>query len=145
MARNSVHIDAPPARVFEVLSDPYCYPRWVVGASEVRESDPRFPAAGTRFHHRVGPGPLKVSDHTEVIDVDPPRRIALRAKARPLGTARIDLELSPVDGGTTLVMVERPADLLTKLAAGNPLADGLLRVRNAEALRRLKRLVETRR
>lgn len=145
MARNSVHIDAPPARVFEVLCDPYRYPDWVVGASEVRDHDPEFPARGTRFHHRVGMSPLTVSDHTEVIDVDPPRRIVLLAKARPFGTARIDIELDGARGGTRLQMVERPGDLLSKLVAGNPFADVLLRIRNAEALRRLKRLVETRR
>jgi NAD(P)-dependent dehydrogenase (short-subunit alcohol dehydrogenase family)/uncharacterized protein YndB with AHSA1/START domain len=142
MARNRVHIDAAPEDVFAVLSDPYCYPHWVVGAAGVRDHDESFPAVGSRFHHKVGTWPLSVKDHTEVIELDPPRRIVLRAKARPLGTAIIELDLSESAGGTELAMEECPGDRLTSLVAGNPLADTALRVRNAEALARLKRLVE---
>ena len=39
-------------------------------------------------------------------------------------------------------MVETPGDRLTRIFAGNRVADGALRLRNAEALARLKRLVE---
>ena len=142
MARNRVHIDAAPEDVFAVLSNPYCYPEWVVGASGVRDHDESFPAVGSRFHHKVGTWPLNVKDHTEVVEVDPPRRIVLKAKARPLGTATIEIDLAASAGGTELAMEERPGDRLTTLVAGNPLADTALRVRNAEALARLKRLVE---
>jgi NAD(P)-dependent dehydrogenase (short-subunit alcohol dehydrogenase family)/uncharacterized protein YndB with AHSA1/START domain len=142
MARNRVHIDAAPEAVFAVLSNPYCYPEWVVGAAGVRDHDESFPAVGSRFHHKVGSWPLNVKDHTEVVELDPPRRIVLQAKARPLGTARIEIDLEPSAGGTALTMEERPGDRLTTLLAGNPLADTALRVRNAEALSRLKRLVE---
>jgi NAD(P)-dependent dehydrogenase (short-subunit alcohol dehydrogenase family)/uncharacterized protein YndB with AHSA1/START domain len=142
MARNRVHIDAAPEDVFAVLSNPYCYPEWVVGAAGVRDHDESFPAVGSRFHHKVGTWPLKVKDHTEVVEVDPPRRIVLRAKARPLGTALIEIDLQESAGGTELSMDERPDDRLTSLVAGNPIADTALRVRNAEALARLKRLVE---
>jgi len=142
MARNRVHIDAAPKDVFEVLSNPYCYPEWVVGASGVRDHDESFPAVGSRFHHKVGTWPLNVKDHTEVVEVDPPRRIVLKAKARPLGTATIEIALAESAGGTELTLEERPGDRLTAVVAGNPLADTALRVRNAEALARLKRLVE---
>lgn len=142
MARNRVHIDASPEEVFAVLSDACCYPKWVVGAAGVRDYDENFPAVGSRFHHKVGSWPLGVKDHTEVLELDPPRRIALKAKARPLGTATIEIEIEASAGGTGLTMEERPGDRLTTLVAGNPLADTALRVRNAEALTRLKRLVE---
>jgi NAD(P)-dependent dehydrogenase (short-subunit alcohol dehydrogenase family)/uncharacterized protein YndB with AHSA1/START domain len=142
MARNRVHIHAAPAEVFAVLSNPYCYPEWVVGAADVRDHDESFPEVGSRFHHKVGSWPLSVKDHTEVVEVDPPRRIVLKAKARPLGTATIELDLEQSAGGTELTMEERPGDRLTSLLAGNPVADTALRLRNAEALARLKRLVE---
>jgi NAD(P)-dependent dehydrogenase (short-subunit alcohol dehydrogenase family)/uncharacterized protein YndB with AHSA1/START domain len=142
MARNRVHIDAAPEDVFAVLSNPHCYPEWVVGAAGVRDYDESFPAVGSRFHHKVGSWPVGVKDHTEVIELDPPRRIVLKAKARPLGTATIEIDLEASAGGTALTMEERPGDRLTTLVAGNPLADTALRVRNAEALSRLKRLVE---
>ncbi|MFL5898812.1 MAG: SDR family NAD(P)-dependent oxidoreductase [Solirubrobacterales bacterium] len=142
MAHNRVHIDATPEQVFAVLSDPYRYPEWVVGATGVRDHDEEFPAVGSRFHHEVGTWPVGVKDHTEVVEFDPPHRLVLRAKARPLGTAVIELDLQESAGGTELGLVECPGDRLTSLVAANPVFDMALRVRNAEALARLKRLVE---
>src|SRR3954471_9939782 len=142
MARNRVHIDASPEEVFAVLSDPYRYPEWVVGAAGVRDHDDEFPEVGSRFHHNVGGWPLSVKDHTEVVEVDPPHRLVLKANARPLGTAVIEVDLAESGGGTELTLEEGPGDRLTSLVAGNPVADAALRVRNAAALARLKRLVE---
>jgi NAD(P)-dependent dehydrogenase (short-subunit alcohol dehydrogenase family)/uncharacterized protein YndB with AHSA1/START domain len=144
VARNRIHIDAPPASVFAVLADAERYPEWVVGAAKMRDQEEGFPEPGSRFHHSVKIGLLRLNDHTEVIDVDPPSRIVLEAKARPLGTARISIELSEGDGGTNVLMEEQPGDRLTALVAGNPVADLALRLRNAEALSRLKRVVEGR-
>src|SRR5215218_181985 len=142
MARNRVHIDATAEEVFAVLADPCRYPDWVVGAAGIRDYDQEFPEVGSRFHHQVGSWPVGLKDHTEVVEVDAPNRLVLQAKARPLGTARIELELQESAGGTELTMDERPGDRLTSLVAANPVADTALRVRNAEALARLKRLVE---
>jgi NAD(P)-dependent dehydrogenase (short-subunit alcohol dehydrogenase family)/uncharacterized protein YndB with AHSA1/START domain len=144
MARNRIHIEASPRHVFEVLSDPECYPGWVVGAADTIKFDEEFPAPGSSFRHRVGLGPLTLSDRTSVVDVDPPRRIELKAKARPLGTADIVIELSERAGGTDLLMEETPGDRLSALVATNPLADAALRIRNSVALARLKRIAEDR-
>jgi NAD(P)-dependent dehydrogenase (short-subunit alcohol dehydrogenase family)/uncharacterized protein YndB with AHSA1/START domain len=142
MATNRVHIHASPEKVFALLADPGCYPRWVVGAAGIRDSDEEFPAVGSRFHHKVGSWPVGLKDHTEVTEIDPPNRIVLKAKARPLGTATIALDLRESAGGTEVRMEESPGDRLTSMVVGNPVADTALRVRNAEALARLKRLVE---
>jgi NAD(P)-dependent dehydrogenase (short-subunit alcohol dehydrogenase family)/uncharacterized protein YndB with AHSA1/START domain len=142
MATNRVHVHATREEVFAVLADPGCYPRWVVGAAGIRDSDEEFPAVGSRFHHKVGSLPVGVKDYTEVMELDPPNRIVLMAKARPLGTATIELELRESAGGTEVRMEEVPGDRMTSLLVGNPVADTALRVRNAEALARLKRLVE---
>jgi NAD(P)-dependent dehydrogenase (short-subunit alcohol dehydrogenase family)/uncharacterized protein YndB with AHSA1/START domain len=144
MAHNRVHIEASREQVFAVLSDPERYPQWVVGAAEEVSHDEGFPQPGTTFRHRVGLGPITLTDCTEVLALDPPRRIELKAKARPLGTADITIELSERAGGTDLLMVEEPGDRLSALAAGNPIADAGLRVRNSIALARLKRVVEER-
>jgi NAD(P)-dependent dehydrogenase (short-subunit alcohol dehydrogenase family)/uncharacterized protein YndB with AHSA1/START domain len=142
MASNRVHIDATPEEVFEFLSDPCNFPKWVVGAAGVRDHDDDFPALGSRFHHKVGTLPFNLKDHTEVIEVEPPNRLVLKAKARPLGTATIELDLRVSAGGTELRMEECPGDRLTSLLAANPVVDTALRMRNAEALARLKRAVE---
>lgn len=142
MARNRVHIHATPEQVFAVLSDPENYPKWVVGAAGIRDQDGEFPAVGSRFHHKVGSWPVGVKDHTEVLEVEAPNRLVLKAKARPLGTATIELDLRESADGTEVRMEEVPGDRLTSLFVGNPVADTALRLRNAEALSRLKRLVE---
>lgn len=142
MARNRVHIHASPEEVFAVLSEARRYPEWVVGAAGIRGEDEEFPAVGSRFHHKVGSWPVGLKDYTEVLEIEPPTRLLLKAKARPLGTATIELELRESAGGTELLMEEVPGDRLTSLVASNSLADSVLRVRNAEALTRLKRLVE---
>jgi NAD(P)-dependent dehydrogenase (short-subunit alcohol dehydrogenase family)/uncharacterized protein YndB with AHSA1/START domain len=142
MARNRVHIHATPEEVFAVLADPERYPEWVVGADTIRDYDEEFPAVGSRFQHKVGPGPVNIRDYSEVLEVDAPHRLVLKAKARPLGTATIELDLRESAGGTEVRMEETPGDRLTSLFVANPVADTALRVRNAEALSRLKRLVE---
>jgi uncharacterized protein YndB with AHSA1/START domain len=140
VARNTRVIGAPPERVFAVLADPDSYGHWVVGSDTIRGADPGFPAVGTRFHHRVGFGPIKVNDHTEVLSVDPPRCLKLRARARPLGTALVTLTLEARGPGHTLVtMIEDAGDPLTRLVF-NPLTHLLVRGRNAESLRRLEEL-----
>jgi hypothetical protein len=110
----------------------------------VRDVDSEWPQPGSRFHHSVGLRPLTLSDHTKVLDVDPLRRLVLEAKARPLGTARVELVLTPTGSGTHVTMVEEPADPFTWLLTSNPVAQRLLRLRNDEALRRLRRLSEER-
>ena len=143
MSRNVAHFSVPPERVFAVLADPECYQDWVVGAKGIRGADPGFPAAGTRFHHQVGVGPLHLNDHTKVLEVDQPTKLILKAKARPMGTAIVDMTLEPHNGGTRVVMREDPGDTLTAFVF-NPLTHLLVRGRNEESLERLKRLAEKR-
>ena len=144
MAVNDIHIDAPPERVFAVLADWRSYGDWVVGSRKIRGADPGFPAVGTRFHHQVGVGPLNLNDHTSVLEVDQPRKLILRAKARPLGTAVVDMTMEPEgNGGTKVTMREDPGDTLSAFVF-NPLTHLLVRGRNVESLDRLKRLAEER-
>ncbi len=143
MAVNEIHIDAPPERVFAVLADWRSYGDWVVGSRLMRGADPGFPAAGTRFHHQVGWGPLHLNDHTTVLEVDQPRKLILKAKARPLGTAIVHMEMRAENGGTHVHMREDPGDRATALVF-NPLTHLLVRGRNTESLQRLKRLAEER-
>ena len=56
MAENHVRIDAPADAVFAVLADADAYAQWVVGAKEIRSSDPEWPNVGSRFYHSVGAG-----------------------------------------------------------------------------------------
>ncbi|HSI80726.1 MAG TPA: SRPBCC family protein [Solirubrobacterales bacterium] len=141
MARNQTHIGASPERIFEVLSDPDSYGYWVVGSERIRGAEPDFPKRGARFHHTVGFGPFKINDHTQVLDLDPPRLLKLRARARPLGTAHVTLEIEPEGDGSRVTMIEDPGDAMTSLVF-NPLTHLLVRRRNVKSLDRLRELAE---
>ena len=144
MARNQTYIDAPPAAVFAVLSDPDSYGEWVVGSRKIRDADPDFPAVGSRFHHQVGFPPLLLNDHTEVLENEAPTRLVLRAKTRPFATARIELGLASAGAGTQLTMVESAGDGPSRILL-NPLTDPLVHLRNRHSLGRLRDLAERRR
>jgi uncharacterized protein YndB with AHSA1/START domain len=141
MARNEIFICAAPEDVFGVLSDPRSYGDWVVGSREIRAADHDWPAAGAAFDHSVGIGWLSLSDQTSVISARPPECIELRARARPLPSARVKLQLHPEGSGTRVTMVEEPANRVLSMMIG-PVGHWLMKLRNVEALRRLKRLAE---
>lgn len=143
MARNVATFPAPIQQVFAVLADPKTYAYWVVGADSIRDADASWPAVGAKLHHRVGVGPFKLNDNTEVLEVTKPVRLVLQARARPLGTARVILELIDLGDGTQVTMIEGPGDRVSRLLH-NPIADFLLRRRNDEALRRLGKLAAQR-
>ena len=139
MATSERFMPVPPQAVWDALADARSYGYWVVGSSEIRDVDATWPDAGARFHHTVGFGRLRVSDHTESVEARAPSRLRIRAKARPLGTANVTLTLTPHAGGTRVRMCEQP-DGATSWLAFNPLVQLLLRGRNAESLMRLEEL-----
>lgn len=142
MSRSRCQIDAPPRRVFAVLADPASYAYWVVGSRRIRAADENWPAVGSAFHHTVGVWPLTVSDHTVVEAMKPGRLLRLKAKARPLGTARVTLKLRRRGlRKTEVTMLEGPGDLLSRLLF-NPLTNLLVHGRNDWSLERLKELAE---
>lgn len=143
MATTTTQVNASPETVFAVLSDPCSYEHWVVGSKDIRSWDPGFPAPGTSFHHTFMIGPVPVKDSTSVLELDPPRHILLRARARPTGIAHVALDLTPADGGTRVAITEWPVEGLPA-RLHNPLQDKLIQLRNVESLRRLKRLAEKR-
>jgi uncharacterized protein YndB with AHSA1/START domain len=141
VATTRVQIAASPDEVFAVLADPDAYGHWVVGSDTIRDADLSWPKVGSRFHHRVGFGLLKLNDHTEVIESDPPNRLVIRARTRPLATAEIRLLLIAHDHGTELTMIETAGDALSRWVF-NPITDPLVHLRNVESLRRLRRMAE---
>ena len=143
MAFTAREIDASPAEVFAVLADPTTYPDWLIGASEIRDFDHNWPSPGTKFHHMVGIKPFVIPDSTEVIDVEPNRRLKLRVRSRPLVVAEATFELVGTDDRCVVTLAEEPAfrplaDIL------RPIADPLIHVRNHRSLERLEDVVAER-
>jgi uncharacterized protein YndB with AHSA1/START domain len=141
MAHNEIDIDAPPDAVFDVLADARSYAYWVVGSRAVRAADAEWPAAGAVFDHAQGVGPFVLKDTTASLECRRPEYLRMRVHARPITTAHVTLHLQERDGGTHVEMDEGPATLLSTITM-NPLTDPLVHLRNAESLRRLKRLAE---
>jgi len=130
-------------QIFAVLRDGWIYPVWVVGASRMRDVDNGWPAPGTKLHHSFGIWPLVIDDTTEVLEIEPDRRLVLEARGWPVGKARIEITVQP-DGGDSLVSIaedvtEGPARLVPE-----PIRLAGMDVRNRESLRRLAYLAENR-
>jgi uncharacterized protein YndB with AHSA1/START domain len=141
MSTNTRRIHATPQQVWNVLSDGWLYPGWVVGASRMREVDDHWPEAGAKLHHSVGSWPLLIDDTTEVLEAEPLARLVLDARAWPAGKARVTIRLEPVDAETEVTIEEDaaagPARLVPK-----PLRQPPLAWRNTECLRRLAYIAE---
>ena len=143
MSTTTRTVSATPGQVWEVLSDGWLYPLFVVGASRMREVDESWPAVGARLHHSVGTWPLLIDDTTEVLEVDEGRRLLLKARGWPAGEAHVEISLRP-DGDSTQVTMEEDATAGPGVLVPKPLRDAQLHWRNVEALRRLAFVVEGR-
>jgi uncharacterized protein YndB with AHSA1/START domain len=139
----SRHVDASPARVFGVLADAWMIPVWLVGAGHIRDVDGSWPAQGARLHHRIGPWPLSVDDSTQVVEVDEPSKLVLRARMWPVGEAHVELHMEPEGDGTLVTMVEGAARG-PALWLDNGVQRWVLRKRNEESLARLATVAEKR-
>jgi uncharacterized protein YndB with AHSA1/START domain len=136
--------DTPPHTVFEVLSDPDTYPDWLIGAASIRDVDDTWPNVGSRFHHRVGVGPLSLRDYSEVLAIEPPALLRLRVRARPLIAAVVSYHVVGDAGRCVVTMEEEPERRLI----GNvvrPVLDPTIHVRNHRSLRRLADVIAARR
>ena len=141
MAVNRRTIGASPESVFRVLGNGWLFPVWVVVASRMRDVDEQWPAVGARIHHSVGAWPALIDDYTELIEWDPPRRAAMRARLWPIGEARVELDVEPAEGGCAVTMTETPTSGPFAMAP-RPAVNVSIRMRNVETLNRLAYLAE---
>lgn len=143
MSTNTIHVDASRHAVFDVLADGWRYSAWVVGTSHMFAVEADWPAKGSNLYHAVGAWPVVVRDRTEVLDVEPDRRLELMAHGRPLGNARIVIELEDDGGGCRVTMHEKPVGGPGRMM-DNPVGEALLHRRNTESLSRLRAIAERR-
>ena len=143
MSTTTRSLSATPEQVWEVLSDGWLYPLFVVGASRMRNVDESWPAVGAKLHHSVGTWPLLIDDTTEVLEIEEGKRLLLLARGWPAGEAHVEFSLQP-DGDTTVVTIVEDATAGPGLLMPKPLRDVQLHWRNIETLRRLAFVVEGR-
>ena len=142
MSVNEVIVDAPPQAVWDVLADPPTYEEWVVGNAGIGEFDRSWPSPGTEFHHKIGFGPIAVRDKTVALESLAPRRLVMNVRVLPFGHGIVAMDLSESGSGTLVRMEELPVGGPVKVVW--PALGPLVKLRNAETLRRLKRLAESR-
>ena len=142
MSKNSVRTEVGPEQVFDVLDDAYSYPRWVVGTRRVRRVDPGWPAIGSKFHHAVGTAAGEIHDSSKVLDRNRPNYLALEVRFRPIGVARVELDVEAADSGSVVTIRESP---LSGPVAWLPklVSEPLLTLRNALALQRLRHAADS--
>jgi hypothetical protein len=143
MAHTEKLIHAPAEAVFDVLSDPRAYQRFVVGSKAVRRFDARWPEADTAIHHTVGVGPLFLRDKTVVTRCEPPDRLVLRPCVRPFLVTETVFFLQARGDDTLLLLDEHAVGGLLCPAYPGPL-DALMGLRNQVVARRLAQLAEQR-
>ena len=144
MTRNAMTVAASAATVFSILADPRAYDHLLPGARRVRRFDQDWPQAGSALHQTLGFGPLGVPEAIEVVDVDEPYSLRLRARVIPLCIHRLDFALRTEDGGTYVKVESWPVSGPTA-KLWNPLLNQLTWTRNEELLRRLRGMVDRRR
>jgi hypothetical protein len=130
-------------QIFAVLRDGWIYPVWVVGASRMRDVDNGWPAPGTKLHHSFGIWPLVIDDTTEVLEIEPDRRLVLEARGWPVGKARVEITVQP-DGDDSLVSIAEDVTEGAARLVPEPIRLAGMDVRNRESLRRLAYLAENR-
>ena len=143
MSTTERHTSATPAEVWSVIANGWSFVAWVVGAARVRAVEPSWPAVGSRIHHSVGAWPTMLDDETEVLEMEPERRIVMQARVRPAGEARVAMTLVP-DGSGTMLRIEEDFTHGPFRLAPKKARDVAIHLRNTETLRRLALLAERR-
>jgi uncharacterized protein YndB with AHSA1/START domain len=136
-------VNCSPEEVFAVLNDGWTYPLWVVGASRMRDVDEGWPATGTKLHHSFGVWPLLIDDSTEVLEIEPGKRLVLEARGWPIGKAKVEITVE-ADGEGALVSIAEDATGGPAQLVPEPIRQSTIDFRNRETLRRLGYVAEGR-
>lgn len=143
---SSIEIDAPPARVWEIVSDVRNAPRWSSQARKVFAGTGPT-TLGTRSFNINRQGPVFWPTTSRVVDFRPERRFANRTGGH--GTQWIfELESTPAGGTLLTEHSEPPAALVAvvrRLTAALPRARNRTRSSSSSpsgSLRRIKALAE---
>lgn len=110
-ARAEVGIDAPPAVVWEVMTDFERWPDWNPDVASVVLDGP--PAEGTVFRWRSGPGTIT----STLRELEPEREIAWTGRTFGIRAVHV-WRLAPDDGGTRVVTEESWDGWIVKLLSG---------------------------
>lgn len=141
MALNHVLTRCSPEEVFDHLVHVEEYPKWLLGASEIRSIDDDWPAVGSAFHHTVGRGPFRIKDRSKIIAIDAPRHLELHVRATPVVQGHVIFRVQGCEHGASLSLQEEPA-LEHVGAVLRPVLDPATHLRNHRSLQKLVQLMD---
>ncbi|CAL9650144.1 SRPBCC family protein [Streptomyces sp. Tu 3180] len=134
-------IHTSPQTVWAVLADGSRYAEWVVGTSSSEPVRGQWPQLGAAIRYEVRLGPARLSNETVVRRCEPGEALELEAKAGPLGTARVAIEVRPW-GEECLVFVDEHPLQGAGGTMHNVAVDVLIQLRHRAMLARLAKLCE---
>ncbi len=134
-------IRTSPRAVWSVLEDGTRYADWVVGTSSSEPVRGHWPEVGSAIGYEVRFGPLCLTNETVVRRCVPGEALELEAKAGPLGTARIAIELRPWGDHCLVIVDEHPLRGAGGLVH-NVGVEALIQIRHRAMLARLATLCE---
>ncbi|MEU6990992.1 SRPBCC family protein [Streptomyces sp. NPDC046465] len=139
-------IEVSPATVWAVLADGTKYAQWVVGTASSRPVRGQWPAIGAAIEYEVRLGPFRATNETVVRRCkkgsgEEASVLELEAKAGPLGTARIAIDVRPW-GEHTLVRVDEHPLHGVAGALHNAGVEVVIQLRHRAMLARLARVCE---
>jgi uncharacterized protein YndB with AHSA1/START domain len=121
----------PPQRVWRALTDPALIARWLM-------QNDFAPTVGHKFRFRMPPQPgFDGIVHCEVLEADPPRRLAYSWRGGPIDT-HVQYTLEPLEGGTRLRLEHTgfagPKGVLLSFMLGSGWKSKILKKRLPEVL-----------
>ncbi len=135
-------IKASPRSVWAVLEDGTRYADWVVGTSSSEPVRGHWPQLGSAIGYEIRLGPVTLHNETVVRRLVPGELLELEAKAGPLGTARIAIEVHTW-GDYSLVKVDEHPLRGAGGRVHNVVVEALIQIRHRAMLARLAELCET--
>jgi uncharacterized protein YndB with AHSA1/START domain len=142
---SAIEIDAPPARVWEVVMDPRRLADWVTIHRRLGEIPAQL-RHGSTFEQTLNLRGAPLHVVWTVVDVDPPRRAVWEGQGPAHSRASIVYELRPDgEGGTIFDYTNefRPPGGPLGAVAGRVLVGGLSQREAQRSLQRLKALIES--
>jgi carbon monoxide dehydrogenase subunit G len=131
----SVHVEAPPERVWAFVSDVRRCPEWVAFTDGMGHVDDGDPGVGFRYTEYGSVGPLRSESEWRIVEFDPPRR-QVHVGDMGIVDGEPTIAVEPEDGGTRWTRTVE-LEVLPRLRPVERLLDRLvLRRRMARGLER---------
>lgn len=96
----SIHIDAPPEKVWEVVMDPRRLSEWVTIHRRLRGADEGQPRIGFQMHQQVHLRGVSLDVHWELVECKPHRHAVWEGRGPARSHARTEYTLTAEAGGS---------------------------------------------